>query len=144
MPKEKFVYLEEHTADVAFIAYGKDLNEAFENAAKAMFNVMTDISKVDKKEGREITVEDTDLKGLLMKWLGELIYIFDAEGLVFSEFEVKIEKQGEKYILRARAFGEPFNPEKHPSGLEVKAISYHWMEIGEENGEKFVRVILDI
>ena len=53
MPKEKFVYLEEHTADVAFIAYGKDLNEAFENAAKAMFNVMTDISKVDKKEGRE-------------------------------------------------------------------------------------------
>ncbi len=139
----EFIYLDEHTADVAFIAYGNDLNEAFENAAKAMFNVMTDIKKVDATKCLEVEVEDNELRGLLKKWLEELLYLFDAEGLVFSEFKVSINKN-ELYKLRGKACGESFNINKHTSGIEVKAVSYHWMEIGEEKGKKFVRVILDI
>ncbi|MHA1617153.1 MAG: archease [Candidatus Njordarchaeales archaeon] len=144
MREEKFRYLEEHTADVAFEAYGSDLNEAFVNAAKAMFNVMTDISKVNPKEKREIIVRDEDLKGLLKKWLEELLFLFDAEGIIFSEFNVTIKREDDEWVLQGEAYGEPFDPEKHPSHLEVKAVSYHMMEIGERNGEKFVRVILDI
>lgn len=142
--RKEFEYLEEHTADVAFIAYGRDFNEAFANAAKAMFNVMTDITKVEKKEFRKIEVEDEDLKGLLKKWLEELLFYFDAEGIIFSDFKVEIRKENDKWILKGVAYGEPFDFEKHTSGLEVKAVSYHWMEIGEKNGEKFVRLILDI
>jgi len=142
--RKEFEYLEEHTADIAFQAYGKDLNEAFQNAAKAMFNIMTDIDKVENVEAREVYAEDEDLRGLLKKWLEELLIYFDAEGLVFSKFDVRIRKEGNIWRLEGRAYGEPFNPDKHPSKLEVKAISYHWMEIGEKNGKKFVRVIVDI
>jgi len=139
----EFIYLTEHTADVAFIAYGDDFNEAFENAAKAMFNVITDIKKVEVKKCLDIKIEDDDLRGLLKKWLEELLFYFDAEGIVFSEFKVLI-KRNEKYRLEGKACGEAFNINKHASGIEVKAVSYHWMKIGEENGKKFVRVVLDI
>lgn len=140
---DKYVYLDEHTADVAFIAYGDNLGEVFENAAEAMFNVITDIKKVEVKRCLSIRVEDSDLKGLLKKWLEELLFYFDAEGIVFSKFNVVIKKD-EIYVLDGEACGENFNIDKHPSGIEVKAVSYHWMEIGEKNGKKFVRVVLDI
>ncbi|MHA1590720.1 MAG: archease [Candidatus Njordarchaeales archaeon] len=144
MGEKSFRYLEEHTADVAFEAYGKDLNEAFSNAAKAMFNVMTDISRVEKKITKKVSVRDEDLRGLLKKWLEELLFLFDAEGIVFSDFKVEIKKENEEWALTGEAYGEPFDPDKHSSHLEVKAVSYHMMEIGEKDGEKFVRVILDI
>jgi len=144
MVGKEFEYLEEHTADVAFIAYGKDLNEVFQNAAKAMFNVMTDISRIEKKEKRTIKVVDDELKGLLKNWLQELIVLFDVDGIAFSEFKVNIEKKNDKWVLEGEAYGELFDPNKHTSGLEVKAIPYHWMEIGEKNGLKYARVLLDI
>ncbi len=134
-----------HTADVYVAAYGKTLEEAFANAAKALLEVMTDPNSVEVKTWREIEVEGFDLESLLYNWLEELLFYFDSEGLLFSEVQVeKITKEDGKYVLKARVGGEPFNPEKHESRTLVKAATYHLMEILKDEKGYTLKFVLDI
>ena len=131
------------TADAGIKAYGNTLEETFENAALAMFEVITDTNAIKPEIKREIQVESEDEYALLYDWLSEFLVILDSEFLVFSKFDVKIEKNGEEYVLNGTAWGEEFNPEKHESRAEVKAVTYHLMDIKKDNGY-MVQVIVDI
>ena len=131
------------TADAGYKAYGDTLEEAFENAALAMFEVMTDTNTINPEIKKEIYVESEDEYALLYDWLSEFLVILDSEFLVFSKFKVNIEKNSEEYILSGSVWGEEFNPEKHESRAEVKAVTYHLMDI-RKNENYMVRVILDI
>ena len=133
----------EVTADVGYKAYGKTLEEAFENAALAMFEVITDTSKIEPEIERKIEVESEDEYALLYDWLSEFLFMLDVDYLVFSKFEVKIEKKEEGFSLKGTAWGEEFNPEIHESRAEVKAVTYHLMDVKQDNGV-MVQVILDI
>ena len=101
----------DHTADIGIKAYGRDLNEAFENAALAVFEVMTDTSKVEPKESREIEIDGMDLENLLYRWIESLLVYYDSELFLFGKFKVKIDL--ENLRLNAIAWGEKFNPDKH-------------------------------
>jgi len=132
------------TADVGYRAYGKTMDEAFENAALALFEVMTDTTNIKPLMEKKIELEAEDAYALLYDWLSELIFIHDSENLIFFQFKVKITiKNNETYILNASVWGEPFNLEKHESREEVKAATYHLMEIKEENEYVRLQVILD-
>lgn len=141
---EKFRFFE-HTADVEFEAYGKSLEEVFENAALAIASTMVNVSKVEKKIEREISIESEDLLSLLYDFLEKLIFYHDAENFVFAEVKVSEirEKEG-KYYLRAVAYGEKFNKNKHMAYTSIKAVTYHNMEISEKEGRFFAHVIIDI
>lgn len=132
------------TADVGYRAYGKTMDEAFENAALALFEVMTDTTNIKPLMEKKIELEAEDAYALLYDWLSELIFIHDSENLIFFQFKVKITiKNNETYILNASVWGEPFNLEKNESREEVKAATYHLMEIKEENEYVRLQVILD-
>lgn len=134
----------EHTADIGIRGYGDTLEEAFEAVAIALFDVMVDVRKVEKKEVREIEVEGEDLYSLLYNFLEELLILHDTEGLVFGDFEVKIEKTEQGYRLKAKAYGEELS-EKHEPKEEVKAITYHEMEIKQlTSGEWMAQLVPDI
>lgn len=136
----------DHKADVYIMAFGKSLNESFEYAAKAMFEVITDTSMVEPNIKKDISVYGFDLYSLLYSWLEELLYIFDVENIVFSHFHVcSINKTDEEnYVLKAFALGEKFNPLKHVRRTIVKAVTYSQMEIKHENDNFIVKFILDI
>jgi len=140
--QEKFEFFDV-TADVGFRAYGKTLEEAFENAVLALFEVMTDTAKVKPQVEKKINIEAEDECALLYDWLSEFLLLFDVEYLVFSKFEVKIKKKENQYYLKGIAWGEEFNPGRHESRDEVKAVTYHLMDVKKENGY-MVQVILDI
>ena len=125
--KRKFKFIDITTADVAFEAYGKTLEELFENAALAMFEVMVNTKKVKPKEKREIIVQGEDLKALLFEWLNELLFYYGAEGLVFSKFKVEIHQP--QMLLTGICEGEPVSQKKHEVKTEVKAATYHKMKI---------------
>ncbi len=136
----------EHTADVKIEAEGETVEEAFEEAAKALYELMTDTSKIEPRVEKKITVEGEDLESLLYNWLEEFIYLTDAERLVFSEVnieEVKKESDG-RYKLTATAKGEKFDHNKHVSKTEVKAATYHEMEINIKNDSVRLIFVLDI
>jgi len=133
-----------HTADVLLEAEGDTLEEAFEYIALAMFEVMTDTSRIDHKISRKIKVTGFDLHSLLYNWLEELLYYFDSENLLFSKFKIKISKENSEYRLVGEAWGEEYNPEKHESRAVVKAATYHMMEISKVNEKYVLRTVVDI
>lgn len=139
---KKYEFLEFATADICFIAYGKNLDDVFANAALAMFEVMTDTRTVKPKIKKEVEVKGEDLKSLMFNWLNELLFYVDAKCMLFSKFDVKIDK--EKNILKAKVFGEKIDLKKHETREDVKAATYHAMEIKQVNNVWQAQVIVDI
>lgn len=142
--KPKFEFLE-HLADAYVAARGQSLEEAFENAALAMFDVMTDTQKVESTVKDEVIIEEYDQKALLYSWLEQLLLKFEIEGKLYSKFEVSELLQTNKgWRLHATIFGERFDPAKHVSKAEVKAVTYHQMEISREDDGYLLKFILDL
>ncbi|MCX6662299.1 MAG: archease [Euryarchaeota archaeon] len=135
----KHYELIEHTADVGVKAYGKTVAEAFEHAAEAMFDIITDTSTIQVVGQYDIELEAPDLEQLLVDWLSKLLFLNDAEDLVFGKFEVII--TGTR--LSARVFGEKYNNKKHKMGVEIKAVTYHILQVNEKD-PIFVQVLFDI
>ncbi len=130
----------EHTADVGIEAYGATIEEAFENAAKGMFAIITNDGKIESKEKRKVEIDfDEDEEILLVDWLTELLYLHDVEGLVFGEFKVKINKK-----LVGYAYGEKYDRQKHGYGTEIKAVTYHMLEIKRNKKGVTIKVLFDI
>ncbi|MDM7275517.1 MAG: archease [Thermoprotei archaeon] len=142
--KAGFEHLE-HTADVLIEAKGRSLSEAFEYAALATYEVMTDTGRVEPKVRVEVKVEGVDILNTLYRWIEELIAYTDSSRLVFSKFKVhKIEIGHDNVRLEAEAWGEYFDPERHPSRTVVKAMTYAQMEMKEEGGCWTVKFVVDI
>ena len=141
--QKPFEFLE-HTADVYIAAYGRNLEEVFENAALAMFEVMTDTSKIEQTLVENVEVIAADEFALLYNWLELFLIKFEIENKLYSRFEIKkMRKTKSKFFLNSKIYGENFDPNKHPSKVEVKAITYHKMEI-KHNEVFMARFILDI
>jgi SHS2 domain-containing protein len=140
MTKEAYELID-HTADVGVKAYGKTLSEAFQNAAKAMFDIITDKSEIESIGQYDITLEAPDLEQLLVDWLSELLYLNTAKNLVFGFFKVEIDEKNKK--LMAKVFGEKFDLSKHKIGAEIKAVTYHILEVKSKN-PIHVQVLFDI
>jgi len=141
---KNYEYLE-HTADAYIAAYGKNLVEAFENAAIAMFNVMTEIEKVKPEVEYHLKVQAEDKHALLYSWLEDLLVKSDTKRMLFCKFKIsRIEKTPDGYKLHASIWGENHTPKKHPQKVGVKAVTYHRMEILEESKRTTLKFILDI
>ena len=142
--KKSFEFLE-HTADAYIAAYGRDLAEAFENAALAMFEVMTDIGKVKPEVKEQVEVVAEDEYALLYSWLEKLLVKFDIEDVLFSKFKVlDLKKTVEGFRLRAEIWGEKFDAKKHTQKVGVKAVTYHMMEIIKGKDRVTLKFILDL
>ncbi len=142
--QKQFEYLE-HTADIKFVAYGKTLEEVFENAALATFNIMIDTDKVSEETVREISLKSPDLESLLVDWLSELLYLFEVDEIVFRKFQVEeIKKEENEYSITARASGEEPYPESYPFKTAVKAVTYNQLEIQKTADGWKAQVVIDI
>ena len=126
---KKFEYFEV-TADIGFRTYGENLNEAFENAGLAIFNIISDTSGIDSE--REISFEITseDNVSLLYDYLEELLFYHEVEFMLFSQFDVKID---EDFHLTATIKGEPIDWNKHERKTEIKAITFHEMQVNQSD-----------
>src|SRR5512136_2729241 len=101
----------DHTADVGIKAYGKTISEAFENAAKGMFDIVTDNSEIESIGQYNIELGSDNLEQLLVDFLSELLYLNSANNLVFGFFKVEVDEKKNK--LSAKVFGEKFDISKH-------------------------------
>ena len=130
----------DHTADVGIIAYGADMSQAFANAAKALFSLITELDDVAEVLYRDIELTAPDEESLLVDWLNELIYLFDVENIVFKRFDIT---QLNNTRLKARSYGEKVDFSKHKLKTGVKAATYHMLKVDKGNGCK-LQVLFDI
>lgn len=131
----------DHPADLGIEARGETMAQAFEQAATGLMSVILDLSPVEPLVSREVTLEASDLKHLLVKWLAEVLYLYDGEKFVSREFSVFELRHN---FLRATVRGETFVAEKHVTRLDVKAVTYHQLVVDETSEACRVRVFLDI
>ena len=122
---KNFEYFEV-TADIGFRAYGKNLNEAFENAGLAIFNIISDTDDIDSTKEISFEITSEDNVSLLYDYLEELLFYHEVEFMLFSQFDVEI---GENFHLKATISGEPIDWDKHERKTEIKAITFHKMEV---------------
>lgn len=138
----KYRFLE-HTADAKFQAFGKSMEEAFGNAALAMFSIMVDCEKVKPAVEEIISATGRDLKALLYSFLEELLFALDTKGFVLHAIKsIKIE-QGAEMSLEAVAVGD-IHIDQYDMKGEVKAVTYNEMEISEGEGQVTLQVVVDL
>ena len=130
----------DHTADVGIVAYGANIAEAFANAGRGLFSLITDPDDIDETEYRDIEVTAPDRESLLVAWLNELIYLFDAESMLFRRFDIS---DLGATRLRATVYGEVADSSRHRLKAGVKAATYHMLEVDGSDGGR-VRVLFDV
>jgi len=132
-----------HTADVAIRAYGDTLAGAFEAAGMALTDLMTEGNAGEGGEELPFAVESIDLEGLLVAFLSELIYRFDADRRVMTGLRVTLESDQRLDVV---ATAEEFDEDRHGEGTPAKGVSYHMIEIvqGRNKDACHVQVLIDI
>ena len=121
---------------------GSTLEEAFATSGISVVDTIIDIKAIEQKTERKIEIKSNDLNNLLYSWLEEIIILTITEGYAASSFDVRITKS-EQYVLIATVKGEDLDVEKHHFKLEIKAPTFHLMEIKQEN-PVVMRFILDL
>ena len=138
MPKYILI---DHTADIGVDVFGATLKELFMHAAYALFDIITDLSKVEDVVEHKVKVTGIDREQLLVNWLSELLYLHDVKNLLFRDFCIMNITDNQ---LDASVRGEAFVEGKHVIKTEVKAVTYHMLEVKREEGRWTAQVILDI
>jgi protein archease len=132
-------------ADVAFEAEGGTLGELLESAGLALTGTMVgNLDKLDRNVIKCFEIEAPDPDMLLYRFLQELVFLKDAERLLFSRFELDPVEGTSSWHLRVRAFGDEIAPEKHELLADVKAVSLHNFIVRKTNAEWRAEVILDV
>jgi len=133
------------TADIAFHAWGKDLEELFIAAGDATINVMIDnLDAIALKETRTFTLENDELDMLLFNFLQEFVYYKDSELLLLRAQQVQIEEKNGEYHLSAVNQGETLDLERHEQRVDVKAVTLHRFQLEKTDDGWTAMVILDI
>jgi SHS2 domain-containing protein len=141
--KPYYKYLE-HTADILFQAEAPTLEELFVQCALATEEGQVDIKKIEPKEKLTFTVENTNEEKLLFDFLDDLVFYKDSEQLIFSKFDIKIEKTDKGFKLTCTAHGEKIDNKKHDPKVDVKAVTMHMFEVKKTDKGWFAKVLLDI
>ena len=131
----------EHTADIGFEAFGATQREVFANAARALMYLIVDLEAIVPREELALRAEASDMPALLVNWLSEVLYRFDAEGWLFRDFEFD---ELTEHSLVATARGEKFDRRRHQVKLLVKAVTYHQLELRETEERWRAQVYVDI
>ncbi|MEW6052277.1 MAG: archease [Nitrospirota bacterium] len=147
---EKYTVLD-ISGDVGLRAFGRSSKEAFVNAAAGMYSLITDPDFIKEKETVTPAVESHSLDGLLVSWLNELIFHFDAYGFIGKTIHINElvcedgQPESEQTCrLTAVISGEKFDPERHDGKLLIKAATYHMLRVEKPADIWEIDVIFDI
>lgn len=132
----------EHATDAIFEVTAPNLEEAFVIAAKSVIETILDVNTIEEKEEKTLAVSGKDLSYLLYNWLEELIILTITDGFAAKRITVNIEKNAEYKIL-ARFWGEQIDIKKHHFKVEIKAPTFHEMEV-KQGDTIYMKYLLDL
>ena len=126
----------DHTADWAFRAFGKDLQELFANAAYALF-ALEGALDAQSTLTRDIRVEGIDREALLVNWLSELLYLQETHQETYQSFDITklTDTELEATIQGAQA---------QPATKFIKAVTYHDLKIEQTERGWQATIVVDV
>ena len=130
-----------HTADLGIVVRGATINELFVNAADAMTDLMVKADIREKGTRRKLIVEGEDLPDLMVRWLSEILYLFDGEHILVRAIEIGSVSPTR---LQSKLNVVSLNKGNHEILREIKAVTYHQIAVEETADGWEARVIFDI
>lgn len=132
----------DHATDAFIEVTASNLNDAFNLAGQSVIDITLDRKTIEEKDQRTITVSGKDLRYLLFNWLEEVNYQLITEGFAIARFSLDISKNS-TYELQSKIYGESIDLKKHNFKVEIKAPTFHMMEI-KQNDKVTMRFLLDL
>jgi SHS2 domain-containing protein len=131
----------EHPSDLGIEARGATMAEAFRNAALGLVSVIAGSSKITSCEERVISLVALDRENLLVRWLTEILFLYDAEKFLTADAKFEIINNTS---LKATILGQKYDSMKHELNLDIKAITYHKLMVEKLDDIWIARVFVDI
>jgi SHS2 domain-containing protein len=132
----------DHVTDAIVEVTAPALEAAFLSAAESVVDITLDRETVRERERRQVAASGKDLDYLLLNWLEEVIYLLITEGFAVRRLDVRLSRS-DAYRIDAVAHGEPIDLERHRFRVEIKAPTFHQMEI-REGRTVTMRFLLDL
>ncbi|MBQ6219475.1 MAG: archease [Methanosphaera sp.] len=132
------------TADIGIEVKANSIEEALKLSAHATLNLITDIDNIKPKISKKIEIESEDEYGLLYDWITELLILLDSENFMTSKYDIKTTKTNENYLLTGTIYGDTYNTDIYNYKTEVKAITYHEMNIEKQDEQITIKFIVDL
>ncbi len=142
MPKKTIKYkLIDHTADFGIHVFGADPEELFVNAAHALFDLITDIQRLDGSCRQNVSISGADLPDLMVNWLRELLFFWSGKNRLVKR--VELTALSDKKLTAAVCY-DTYKPQRHPINIEIKAVTYHQIQVNPIASGWEARIIFDV
>jgi SHS2 domain-containing protein len=138
--KHKYTLID-HTADFGIHVYGSDSKELFANAAWALFDLITEMDQLTGLDSCRIEVSGDDWSDLMVNWLREVLYLWNGKELLVKKARILSLSETK---LSATVDYDPFNPDRHVIKIEIKAVTYHQIQVNSSPSGWEARIICDI
>ncbi len=135
--KKKYRILN-RSSDLVIKVFGKTQAELFANSAFALFDLMTDVEKVQVRDHLPLEVEGVDRNDLMVNWMRELLYLFQGSGYLLRDFQIRDVK--ENYV-RCEVSGEKFDPDRHEIQRDIRSVAYHQSRM-EKTGDQWTAQLI--
>jgi len=141
MEKEKKYRLTTRQSELAVKVTGGSQADLFANSAFALFDVISDVEKIELKERMPLEVEGADRDDLLVNWMRELLYLYQGSGYLLKEFVIREVKDTS---LKAEVCGEKVDPDRHEIKQEIAAVAYHQSRMTKTGNQWTAQLIFEV
>lgn len=140
---EKYYRWFDHTADLGMEIFGEDAAHLFANAGRALSAGIVSVKRAPllHRHTHELTIEGEDWADLMVNWLRELLYLWNGRQQIVHRFQFRTLVENR---LSAVVVADAFDPERHCVEKEIKAVTYHQIEVRPESDGWRARVVFDV
>jgi protein archease len=141
MDNQKKYRITKRQSELAVRVVGNSQADLFANSAFALFDVMTDVDKIEIKDRLPLEVEGADRDDLMVNWMRELLYLYQGSGYLLKEFQISEVKDT---VVKAEGCGEKIDPDRHEIKQEVAAVAYHQSRMAKTGNQWTAQLIFEV
>ncbi len=141
MENQKKYRLMTRQSELAVKVVGNSQADLFANSGFALFDVMTNVEKIEIKERLPLEVEGVDRDDLMVNWMRELLYLYQGSGYLLREFQVREVKDT---LVKADVCGEKIDPDRHEIKKEVSAVAYHQSRMEKTGNQWTAQLVFEV
>jgi len=138
---KKTYHLIDHTADFGIQVFGSDSKELFTNAALALFDVITEMDVLKGRHSFSITASGEDWSDLMINWLREILYLWNGREMLVKSVQILFLSENK---ISAKIYFDAYKPDRHIIKTEIKAVTYHQIQVKSSPSGWKAQIIFDI
>ena len=141
MENQKNYRITTHQNELAVRIVGNSQADLFANSGFALFDVLSDINKIEAAERLSLEVEGSDRDDLMVNWIRELLYLYQGSGYLLKEFKINEVKDT---LVKAEVAGEKIDPDRHEIKQEIAAVAFHKSRMQKTGNQWIAQVIFEV